>query len=48
MFFFRRGRVSGFDHGMLMAALLKSLVAALFSCLMAAVWKYILKNVLKF
>ena len=38
--YLRRGRVSGFDTGILMAAL--------FSCLIATLWQHILKNVLKF
>ena len=46
--YLRCGRFSGFDNGILMAALSKSPVAALFSCLIATFWQYILKNVLKF
>ena len=46
--YLRCGRVSGFDTGILMAALSKSPVAALFSCLIATLWQHILENVLKF
>ena len=42
------GRTSGFDSGILMAALSKGLVAALYRFLIAAVWDHLLKNTLKY